>query len=218
MAENDGAEQQPRLQLATVVISNAALLITVVGACFAFSGFTYYQELFNNFGLKPFAIELSNVDITAYGAYAVTWTIWSLVKAHWLKFVLTIAAATIIGGVLALCAHRWPWLNRYLNRARPQIEAIGRINSRVLWLMAAFLALGIGFSAGGTAAKQDIAYFNKARQRPLNCYKIKDRTIAGVPLAQDKDTIILVRPSSTIMLPFNEISSCARQRRPPKQQ
>lgn len=213
MAEGSGGKQQPQSQIATVVISNAALLITVVGACFAFSGFTYYHDLFSNFGLKPFAIELSNADITAYGAFAVMWTIWSLVKAHWLKFVLTIAVATIIGGALAICAHRWSWLNRHINRARPHLEAVGRINSRLLWLMIACLAVVIGFTAGSTAAKQDIAYFNKARQRPWNCYKIKDRIIAGVPLAQDKDTIILIRPSSTILLQFDEIeiSACVKR-------
>lgn len=211
VAGRDVAELGTRTRLAAVVVSNAAIIVTALGATFAFAGFTYYEQLFDNFGLKPFAIELSNVDIAAHGAYAVTWAIWELIREYWLFFTTTIVAAFTIGAVIAFGTKSWPKLRRLLHRSRPILEQVGEVNNRILWLMVALLVLGIGFTAGSVAAKRDFAYFEQARKRATNCYKIKGTVIRGVPLAQDKDTIILVRRASTILLPFDEIEVAACQ-------
>lgn len=213
MAENDAAKQESRSRLAGVVISNATVILSAIGASFAFSGFTYYQELFAAFGLKPFAIELSNVDIAAHGAFAVAWAIWTLIKAYWLRSVLTLGVALAIGGGIAFGVTRLPWLKAALEQTKPYLDPVSRANNRVLRWAIAFLILGVGFTAGGTAAKQDIAFFQQARHRPVNCYAIKGRVFQGIPLAQDKDTIILVRPRSTVVLSFDtmEIAVCRLQ-------
>ncbi len=210
----EGRAARPHDTRAARFLANAAVWIPAAGAGFAFAGYTYYERLFREFGLKPSVIELSSIDIAARGVDAVVFAPFGFLGDHWRSIVLPWLPAAALGMALGLALkwllpHRLPpaWLARMTKR-------FDRLQAKTMrWLIALFLVC-LGYGAGYNGGAYDAAAIQRARGAAINCYTINGDTLRGIPLGQDNNTIVIVMATKTIVRAFTaiDVASC-----PPRQ-
>jgi hypothetical protein len=211
----EGRAARPHDAQGARFLANAAVWILSAAAGFTFAGYTYYERLFREFGLKPSVIELSSIDIAARGVDAIVFAPFGFVDDHWRSIVLPWLPAAALGMALGLAfkwllPHRRPpaWLARLVKR-------FDRLQAKTMrWLIALFLVC-LGYGAGYNAGAYDAAAVQRARGAAINCCTINGDTLRGIPLGQDDDTIVIVMATKMIVRAFTaiDVASCTPRQR-----
>lgn len=200
-------------------LTNAAVFLPVAGAALGFAGNTYYQRLFAEFALKPAVVELSPLDIASRGFEAMIFAPFGFVREHGVAIVWPWIPALFVGGLIGLALKRFFPSIPLRQRLTRIVDRFDRLQARSLRWLVAILVIGLGFGAGFNAALYDIAGIQKARVKPVNCYRIDKTIIPAVLLAQDKTTVILIKAHSTLVRSFTtlEIAACPKPKARPAQ-
>ncbi len=193
------------------MISNAAVLVPAAGATLTFAGHSYYERLFQEFALKPGVIELTPIDFAARGVDVLIFAPFALAIDHWRSVLWQVPAALIVGGVIGLGLRRISPGWRRNPRVRRALRRFDRWQARAMRWLTAILVLAIGYGAGAKGGAYDAAGIRAARRAAVNCYTVDGLVIRGIPLGQDKDTIVLVEADRTVVRSFGtiDVAKCA---------
>lgn len=187
------------------MFSNAAVLVPAAGATLTFAGHNYYERLFREFALLPGVIELIPIDFAARGVNVLIFAPFAFLIDHWRSVLWQVPAALFVGGVIGLGLRRILQSWRRNSRMRHALRRFDRWQARAMRWLIAILVLAVGYGAGAKGGAYDAAGIQAARRAAVNCNTVNGVVIHGIPLGQEKDTIVLVEADRTVVRSFGTI-------------
>lgn len=158
---------------------DSALLIAIILGVLQYAGWTYRQAYLGGFGIDPSSLDSPGMSVAVEGMAAIMSTVW--------------AWGTACAGLIATAIGCWifvHWVERKRGNTGPIADrtAIRMIQVGGI-LLAVTIVLGSGLIAGRKAATNQITVVH---QGDVWTYHLGPQTLAGVPVAQSKDTTWLL--------------------------
>lgn len=171
---------------------DSALLIAIVLGVLQYAGWTYRQAYLGSFGMDPSSLDSPGMSIAVEGMAAIMRTVW--------------AWGTACAGLIATAIGCWIFVHR-VERKRGNTGPIAdRTSIRIIQaggtLLAVTIVLGSGLIAGRKAATNQIA---AVRQGNVWTYHLSQQALAGVPIAQTKDTTWLLTEAGVRLIRMADI-------------